>query len=300
MVGMCDRSGVFVLNLYQINSGNWTAIISFQLLVPITYKVMVDAIVTIFGVGKVYVSGKTAKYSVSAVSDLTILVAFFKIYSLVTKAKSQQFAIWAEAHALLITQAKLEGDLLIRLMAISAALGRGPSIIQKNAFPDIIPATLGEYTLPYELNPYWISGYFSVFSTFTACVRHGIFYFQPIKSWIHKFTVGFNDANGEIAQIIADIIGVSCFMRSSGLRYDISAQSDTECMSVVRFFRRYPINSPQQELLYAWGQYVLDSLSAREDFISSNRYEPRGALHDEGQLVEGLSRINAIKNKLSC
>lgn len=52
---------------------------------------------------------------------------------------------------------------MYRLIAISASTGRGPSKSLAAAYPNLVPAATFTYVAPSSLNPWWISGYLTVF-----------------------------------------------------------------------------------------------------------------------------------------
>ncbi len=59
----------------------------------------------------------------------------------------------------------------MEILRIYAAIGRGASDKVKCYFPNLIPSVLPEYNIKdIELEPWWISGYFTIYCHFQLAV----------------------------------------------------------------------------------------------------------------------------------
>jgi len=252
ITGLCDRSGSFGVNVIQRSAAHpWNVRITFEVLVPIAYIGILHELVEFFGVGKVYTSGLHATYRVTRLSDLVVIMNHFKLYPLIT-SKVQVFILWAEALEIVQSKQHLTDVGMSRVMSISGTTGRGMNKALITAKPSLVTAVLPPYVVPTVINPWWISGFLSVYSSFTG--RHTMESWRGymISKWKHAFTVGFDIRNLEIAKLISRTLNIAYYITTDSTRVNISAQTDDECVRVFNFLSNHPLLGPKVELVTAW------------------------------------------------
>lgn len=296
VTGLCDRSGSFGLRMYAYGTA-WRPSVMFELLVPIAHKVVVEELANFFGVGKVFYRGTNAVFRVQDLAGVLVIIEHFQKYPLVT-TKATDFALWSEAVKLLSAQVHrgkgTESDFL-RLMSISAALGRGPSKDVQAAYPNLVPAEHGHYDAPVSLNHWWVSGYLTVYSSFSAWVSYNVY--LKAYGWKHSFSTTFSTANLAVAQLMAELFECSLIKRSDGIRIDVIAQGDWACYGVYEFLLEFPLCGPKMELVELWADYVEDTIDTWTD-VRRFAYRSGGRLLDHGRLSEKVRDIQALNKKL--
>jgi len=305
VTGVCDRSGSFNLTFGLQTSGNWAIRLSFELLLPVAYEAVALELKNFFGVGHVYVNAKQAIFKVTNAKDLLVIVDHFMNYPLQGPVYSS-FLLWAEAVRLYVDKLHLTSTpVLSRLMAISAALGRGPSAALKAAYPDLVPATLPVYTPPISLESWYISGFFTVYGSFSAIhLLVPLYTLNPNATndkWRHMFSVGFDISAYGLAIAIANHLGITYYVRNSGLRVDLIAQSDSECERLIEFFENYPLFGPKAELFSLWSEYV--SLTIENDLYRQKYLTPfqtlgREMAKNNGSLIALIRKITELNKRL--
>jgi hypothetical protein len=130
-----------------------------------------------------------------------------------------------------------------------------------------VPAAVDVYSTPLEpLHPWWVSGYLTVYGSFSAD-RYVVavtdnFTLKPegdeVPSWVHRFCVSFSLASDRLAHAIALCLGLSCtpVTRVADKRIDLIVSSDQDCLTLFSFLSLYPLQSSKQAILTAWGLFV--------------------------------------------
>lgn len=140
----------------------------FEVLVDLKDLKLLEELQTFFGVGRIYQTTKNATFRVGSVSELMVIIDHFTNYPLISP-KLVTFTLWSEVVRLIHTSQHLVPETFSYIQSVYAALGRGASKAVMQAFPTLTPLTLPTYTLPvavHAINPWWISGYLTLYGTF--------------------------------------------------------------------------------------------------------------------------------------
>lgn len=144
-------------------------------------------------------------------------------------------------------------------MTIYAALGRGPSKAVMESFPNLIPIQLPAYILPVNynsINCWWISGYFTLYCTFSLRIERGGWKDSVYNKFRNDFSPGFNIDVLPLVKLLAEIFGCSYYLHSEGDRVILMAQSTKECDEICNFFKTYPLQSYKQKQFLVWRKYI--------------------------------------------
>jgi hypothetical protein len=90
------------------------------------------------GVGKIYTQGSMLHYSVSSLKDISVIIAHFDKYPLLTQ-KRADFLLFKLILEMINRGEHLTSEGLRKIVAIRASINNGLSDTLKSAFPDIIP-----------------------------------------------------------------------------------------------------------------------------------------------------------------
>lgn len=74
------------------------------------------------------------------------------------------------------------------------------------AFPTLTPISLPSYVVPvtaYTINPWWISGYLTLYCSFSLSITGGGWKESVYNKFRHSFMFSFNIASLSLAQVIA-------------------------------------------------------------------------------------------------
>lgn len=226
VTGFCDRSASFGLTLYS-NKGKWAFKLVFEVLVDVKYLYCLEYLKNFFGVGKIYVVNKTATFRVTAISDLfpisdgnLVIINHFSRNPLISP-KMITYALWAEVVNLIWAKKHLNTNTFEYILSIYAALGRGASKAAMQAFPTLTPISLPSYIVPVSvdtINPWWISGYLTLYCSFSLSVTGGGWKESVYNKFRHSFSFSFNILSLGLAQVIASFLLVSCYVRTSEQR----------------------------------------------------------------------------------
>jgi hypothetical protein len=132
ITGFCDRSSSFTIIPALRKKANdstetWEIRPTFEILVALKYKEVLDSIQNYFGIGKIYVIGNKVYYRVTKFNYLIdIIIPHFDSYPLLS-VKTIIFSIWVKAVELLATGQHQNKNGLLEILSIYAAIGRGPS-----------------------------------------------------------------------------------------------------------------------------------------------------------------------------
>ena len=112
---------------------------------------------------------------------INIIIPHFQTFSLLSK-KRLSFILWSKAVELLKKGDHKTEHGFIEILSIYAAIGRGSSNKVKNHFPTIVPAVLPDYDLKdVALEPWWLSGYLTIYCHFELNVLRPVLYYIPIS-----------------------------------------------------------------------------------------------------------------------
>lgn len=216
---------------------------------------------------------------------------------------SLYFTLWAEAVQLYANQQHLQQECLVRLVSISAALGNGLSTVIKRYFPDRTRRTLPEYNPPLSLNPWWISGYLTVYGSFSGnMVIRGRTNRSLTKypRYRHQFSVKISWIDLPIRKLIADRLDISFYVSTIEKTVSLSAQSDRECQRLYWFLCDYPLQGPKAELVEAWGQYVIYTadLNWEVRYNNSLAFKPGARADDHCTVNQHIAVIDEIRRRL--
>lgn len=157
------------------SSERWEIRATFEILVNIKNKEILDRIQKFFGVGKIYIIKKKVYYRVTKIGDIVnILIPHFKSYPLLSK-KICRFIVWCEAIKLIEagTHKTKKGFTVILNQYAAISKKDIPEKI-KTLFPNLVPEILPDFNIKeIELNPWWLSGYLTLYCNFTFSVLAG-------------------------------------------------------------------------------------------------------------------------------
>lgn len=193
-----------------------------------------------------------------------IIINHFTAFPLISY-KSVEFVLWSEAVKLINTCQHLVPSTFNYILSISAALGRGPSKAVMEAFPSLTPVVLPAYNLPVSsLNPWWISGYLTLYCSFALKIDAAGWGESVYNKFRHPFYFSFDSKNLPLANAIGAYLSLSVYVRGSGERVDVMAQSTAEAESVIDFFDVYPLQSYKNDQYEVWRKFVM-SISVDRD-----------------------------------
>lgn len=228
----------------------------FEVLVDIRDIQLLEVLKEFFGVGAIYSTKTTATYRVARVTDLPIIIGHFTNYPLISK--SVTFTLWAEAVELIRTSQHHVPATFNYILSIYAALGRGASKAVMQAYPTLTPITLPSVVMPVTketIDPWWVSGYLTLYCSFGANIAMGHWPHGVTYKYQHKFLFSFDIVNLALAELLADFLGISCYIRQNEDRVDVMAQNTEEVESVMAFLDKYPLQSYKNEQYQAWRDY---------------------------------------------
>lgn len=184
------------------------------------------------------------------------------------------------------------------IQTIYAALGRGASDAVMQAFPNLIPITLPSYVVPVTaetINPWWISGYLTLYCSFGLSVTAGGWGSDYYRKFQHSFDVSFKIIALPLAQVISEYIGIQLYVRSDNLRVDVMSQSMEHAQNVIGFFDSYPLQSYKADQYAIWRKYV-DTLGNEMHFGKRNEVGSATILKYIA-LSNKLDRLNSMRER---
>jgi len=120
-----------------------------------------------FKVGKIYTSKRgIVYYTVGSTKDIIkYILPHFDRYPLVTLKLKDYFLF---KKILLLMESGQHNSLpgLYEIFGLKAALNKGLPEIVKAEYPDIVPAILPEFQIPFSLNPDWLAGFITAEGSF--------------------------------------------------------------------------------------------------------------------------------------
>jgi hypothetical protein len=105
------------------------------------------------GIGNITKQGNFIHYQVFSQKDISIIIAHFDKYSLITN-KLADYTLFKQAFELIKNKEHLTPEGFHKILAIKASINNGLSGSLKEAFPNIIPVQRPIVKLPENINSY--------------------------------------------------------------------------------------------------------------------------------------------------
>lgn len=265
VTGFCDRSASFGVSVYRKGVKRYPKLV-FEVMIDVRDVHILYGLKEFFGVGNVYVGRKNATYHVASLSELEAIIAHFTSFPLISP-KLLVFSIWVEAFHLVTASLHQTTEGMLRLVALSRAVGRGLSKVVTETFPGVTAVNLPTYVVPVTtetISKWWLSGYLAVYFSLNMYIGGGSWGDTVYNKYRHSFMTSFDIISKSLAIVIADTLGVPYYERSDGFRVDVMAQSSMECDLITDFFSEYPLYSHKLEQYEIWSEYV-DMLKLQRD-----------------------------------
>lgn len=230
----------------------------FEVLVNIQNVAVLDTLKSYFKVGTIYTSGTKATYRVQALKDLKVIIAHFSTYPLLS-SKVVTYNLWCSVVELMIDKQHLITETWDHILNVYASLGRGANAAVLKAYPNIKPLTLPEYTPTVStqtLNLWWLSGYLTLYCTFTLNIRASGWKENIYQKYVHRLDISFDVSALKLAVIIASYFSASCYTRKDQTRVDVSIMSLESCLKVVEFLDEHPLQSDKAAEYAVWKRFV--------------------------------------------
>lgn len=206
VTGFCDRSGSFGLTMYrQSGSKRWSFKVIFEILLDIKDVHLLNKVKNYFNAGTIYLGKTTATYRISSVKELKIILDHFSLYPL-QSSKVVTYDLWAKALHLILHNQHQEPSSFNYIMTIYAALGRGASKSIMQDYPTLVPL----HSAPKTIDSWWLNGYLTLYCTFVLKVETAGWGKEMYHKYRHPFSIGFNPNDSQLAQLVAQHLGVAC------------------------------------------------------------------------------------------
>lgn len=212
-------------------------------------------------------------YRVTKISDIiNIIIPHFLSFPLLTRKKIS-FTLWCEAIAiyLLKNKAHKHEEGLIEILCLYYSMGRGASEKVKLNFTNLIPSVLPEYNLEdIVLEPYWISGYLTIYCNFQLVIMPKGWKLDIYYSLRHLFSFSRNIQELDILNLIAEYLGANVFVRKDGTRVDVNVSNLDACKNLIKFLDKHPLQSSKHQEYLIWREFVVSAKSFNNSYISGS------------------------------
>lgn len=230
-------------------------------------------------------------YRVTKYNDLIdIIIPHFYSYPLLS-LKTIIFSNWVKAVELLASGQHKSKNGFLEILSIYAAIGRGPSNKIKSYFPDLVPAKVPEYNLAVaDLNPWWLSGYLTIYCHFELAVYAGQWYLDVYNKLRHSFSISRDISELKLINLIGEYLGVKIYIRTENKRVDLYISSLPDCQVLIKFLDLYPLQSSKQQEYLIWRKfiYIAIAFNSKNPKLAGNLDENISIFFD---LIKKLDRI---------
>lgn len=221
---------------------------------------------------------------------IDIIIPHFYSYPLLS-LKKVIFSIWVKAVELLATGQHKNQNGLLEILSIYAAIGRGPSKKIKSYFPELAPANFTEYKLEVaEWNPWWLSGYLTIYCHFELAVYAGHWYLEVYNKLRHSFSISRDISELKLINLIGEYLGAKVYIRTENKRVDLNISSLPDCQVLIKFLDTYPLQSSKQQEYLIWRKfiYTANAFKSKNPKLVGNLDENISIFLD---LIQKLDRI---------
>ena len=152
----------------------------------------------------------------------------------------------------------------MEILSIYAAIGRAPSEKVKSHFPNLVPTVLPKYEVDIEeLDPWWISGYFTIYCHFNLTILSGGWKLNVYNKLRHTFGFSRDISELKIIKLIAEYLETKVFIRTDVSRVDVNIASLKNCEYLISFLDKYPLQSSKHQEYLIWRNFVLKAKAFR-------------------------------------
>lgn len=169
ITGFVDAEGCFTIKSSKSEryKMGWFIQPSFQIKLHVKDKNILLQIKSFFGgIGTIWINNTYVYYKVRNINEIIrVIIPHFNKYPLITK-KQEDFLLFENIIYLMSKGEHLNKEGLIKILNLRASLNKGLSDKLKIYFPEIIKIERSKVNLPLNLDPNWITGFFSGESCF--------------------------------------------------------------------------------------------------------------------------------------
>lgn len=168
ITGFTDGDGSFSVSIAKKKSGiGWKIQPFFTIGLDQKDLDLLVQIKAFFKVGKIYTSKRgVVYYTVGSTKDIIkYILPHFDRYPLAT-LKLKDYLLFKKILLLMENGEHNSLPGLLKIFGLKAILNKGLPERVKAEYPDIIPATLPEFKIPFSLNPDWLSGFITAEGSF--------------------------------------------------------------------------------------------------------------------------------------
>lgn len=247
--GLCDMSSSFTIIVSLRKNGKWELRPSFEILTNKHNLTTINQIYEFFGAGKIYTNSTQVIFRVTKLEELiNVIIPHFINYPLISK-KLLSFQLWSQAISLFQLKAHLNPTGIQQILSIYASLNKGVSPTVAKHFPNIIPTEIPIYSLPTELNPWWISGYLSFNCNMQIKVDAAGWKNNVYNKLRIIFSFSRHSSELPIINLIRDFFGVgNVYLRSKENRCDYNLVNHNDLYYVFfSHFNEYPFCSSKDK-----------------------------------------------------
>jgi hypothetical protein len=110
----------------------------------------------------------------------------------------------------------------------------------------------------------------------------------------HTFNFSRDISEIEIIKLIAEYFGVNYYIRTNGDRVDVNLTNIKDCLNLIQFFNKYPLQSRKHQEFLIWRDFVIKA----KNFHESNP-KLRGSLDNYLPLFFNLiEKLESIRDKI--
>ncbi len=130
-----------------------------------------------------------------------------------------------------------------------------------------MPANLPEYTLNgADLNPWWLSGYLTIYCHFELGVYAGQWYLEVYNKLRHSFSISRDIYELNFINLIGEYLGAKVYIRTEHQRVDLYISSLSDCQVLINLLETYSLQSSNQQEYLIWRKFIYTA----NDFKSKN------------------------------
>lgn len=248
--GFVDAEGCFSVIIDTSANPKGKTRISFEINLHEKDQNILYEIKSFFGVGSIYHRSDRKKsiYRVTNINYINeFIIPHFINYPLVSK-KHVDFLLWSKVVNLILKKDHLTPEGFNEILTLYASINTGFSKKVSQVYPNIIPASKPEISLPVNLNSNWVSGFVAGDGGFSIYVKPAKDYVLGKKVYC-RFHIAQHSKDIELMKLFIKFFGCgSVNKRSNTLRCDYIVQDTLNLMEkILPHFDKYPLLNLKQE-----------------------------------------------------
>lgn len=284
VTGFTDGEGCFYIGLSPDNnySSGYRVKLSFQIGLHEKDLALLKLINSYFGVGKISkLASNLVLYRVSTMDELKVIIDQFERYPLIS-FKYKDYLLFKQAFELVQKKEHLSVDGLKKIVALKASINLKLSSELKNAFPDVVPATIPVMENRKITDYNWIAGFTDAEGCFFIAHKNSKLSKLGETVWL-KFILTQHSRDENLLRNFIEIFECGRFVSKTPKEYGefiVEKYSDIKD-KVIPLFEKYPLHGIKKE-------NYLDFKKASELIKNKSHLIP-----------EGLEQIKQIKSGMN-